>query len=1455
MVVVTLLGTAAYFLTRPALAIANGDGMTIYGEGTVVTPRSRAWTNATNTFAGEANLPSTTNPTHMVAMKSSPKRQEIIAAVQSTASTSSLNVMHYNGTSWTSDWQFSVGSSNATIRFDVAYDQVTGKGIVVYSGNVATTNELRYRTWDGTAWSAENSYNALRTSNVISYVRAETRPGTDEVAVIWGDDTNDDLSANYFDMSSGTWSGEPGAALSTNLARMGTGTNLNSRPADLAFEQSSGDLLVCWSEETLTDLKCATRTAGTGGSWGAAQTYTSFATTPLDMQMAAEPGTDYIALNSADDGTQSVEAGIWDGSTWGNVTNYDTTLGGDIASSTTNVGVTWLQSGGQSRVVATYDDNDTGISWNVFDKGAGSWSVQADITTSPTPTSNSFAQVVRRNPYNNAEAMVLVHDSGSDLFAKKVTFNGSTFSWSSVEPGGVALETTMTTSSGRGWAVDYAYYNNDNSQVIDNTAAETGTYHDASSPGTVFISDQVGYVFYRNRTGECSYSKTTDGGTTWGAAVTISPLQCLHISVWYDRWTPGDTTGTNIHIIVADSTVDDIRYNSLDTSTDTLVAGGTAVAVSSAPGPAKTNDLTSHDNYPSITKATNGTIYAGVFDSDAAGQQSYILKCSTTCSSAANWSDTAAPMDEGTSTQAKNNGLTLQPLPNGDVMMVITDVALNDVRSIVYTNASSSWAGAWTTVDSDGGFHPNWAGIGVSAVVDKKTNDIYIAYTADASPGLGGGDDDFRSAIYSSGSWTQKSDLITNDPTRGLVTPAMVFNENNADIYVMYHVETTAGTASTGQIYWKKSTDGMNSWSSEQGPINWTSGDFWGTRANMMSTGRVHTIWTEGVATTAEPRTLYGTTVATLTPPTYTQSAYRFFNNTSTTDVGTALANQNTSAVLPTGGAAFRLRTLLHTAGDGARAGLEDFKLQYAGKGSGTCAAPSGGTPSSYTDVTTSTLLAYKNNTPADGANLTSNANDPGHSGHTVDTQTYEEANPFTNTTAKINGGEDGEWDFALMDNGAPAATSYCFRVVKNDGTALTSYSQYPEVSTVQNQAPNDPSSLAQKKTDNTTLNTGDWTNEASVKFTTTASDPDSSDTLQLCVEKKPLGTGFDSTAAAETCGSGVSYSGTPVALSATLGSHTDDQYHWQARIKDAGGAYSNWVSYGSNLESVRDYGVDTTPPTGGTVYDGTNTGVDAAFNDNSLSSLSANWSGFNTNLSGLQRYEYSIGTSIGGTDVRNWTNNTTNTSVTATGLTLQTTKTYYVNVRAVDAAGNVQSAVSSDGQLVLPSLSFGISSNSLTFANLNATNSYTDTKDTTVSTSTNAYGGYVVRAFATDFLRASALSTIPDFNGGTYALPDSWQSGDTGFGYTSSDSDIQGVNKFQNSPCQGGSALTPPGCYAPFSQSKPGDIVADHTLNVTGSPISNEQFTITYRVTAPSGQTAAKNYATTVVYSVTPIY
>jgi hypothetical protein len=129
-------------------------------------------------------------------------------------------------------------------------------------------------------------------------------------------------------------------------------------------------------------------------------------------------------------------------------------------------------------------------------------------------------------------------------------------------------------------------------------------------------------------------------------------------------------------------------------------------------------------------------------------------------------------------------------------------------------------------------------------------------------------------------------------------------------------------------------------------------------------------------------------------------------------------------------------------------------------------------------------------------------------------------------------------------------------------------------------------------------------------------------------------------------------------------------------------------VDVAGNISSEATYtwAVDTTAPTGGTVRDGL--GADIAFQP-STTKISANWSGFTDGSgTGIAGYQWAIGTTPGGTDVQAYTSVGPATSATNSALALTNGTTYYVSVQAVDQAGNVSVAATSDGvKVIVPAL------------------------------------------------------------------------------------------------------------------------------------------------------------------------
>ena len=132
----------------------------------------------------------------------------------------------------------------------------------------------------------------------------------------------------------------------------------------------------------------------------------------------------------------------------------------------------------------------------------------------------------------------------------------------------------------------------------------------------------------------------------------------------------------------------------------------------------------------------------------------------------------------------------------------------------------------------------------------------------------------------------------------------------------------------------------------------------------------------------------------------------------------------------------------------------------------------------------------------------------------------------------------------------------------------------------------------------------------------------------------------------------------------------------------------------------------------------------------------------------------------------------------------------------------------------------------------LGAGDSYTNSQPLTLTTSTNAYNGYNIYAYETGPMTAGS-NTIANYSAPS-SSPTTWSG--TGFGYT-----VSG-----GAAASGFSSGTK---YAHFGTQSSPDMPVSHTTQVTGSPITNEQETVTAKVVGLA-TTPAGTYTTSIVWS-----
>ena len=367
------------------------------------------------------------------------------------------------------------------------------------------------------------------------------------------------------------------------------------------------------------------------------------------------------------------------------------------------------------------------------------------------------------------------------------------------------------------------------------------------TPSVVFVSDTVGYAFYVDRGGRCTYSKTTDGGTSWGGAVNITmQTDCMGVDVWYDQWTPGDA-GTSIHILFADNSADDLWYRRLDTNpvaeTEAFAFGEVRTS-SPTIGPNLSNSIATLNRF-SITKATDGKVYIGMADGPVTGPHLYfILRCAGNCDANNSWTEAGPnPLDN------TEDDLRLLPLPGGKILLINWDISVgaNAIRSKVWDGAA--WDANWTPIGNAiyiSTYRSVWG-----ATVNKNTNDISLVWNSRA--GSSGVASNFKTARYNSATstWMPATDVATGDYG---FSCDIAIDETSGRVYVARIDWTPAGN----NILVKYSEDDMASWSADT-KVNVSTLNHQSLSLNMMSPFRLFADW---YTNTSGFDTLMGTTIS-----------------------------------------------------------------------------------------------------------------------------------------------------------------------------------------------------------------------------------------------------------------------------------------------------------------------------------------------------------------------------------------------------------------------------------------------------------------------------------------------------------------------------------------------------------------------------------------------------------------
>ncbi len=633
---------------------------------------------------------------------------------------------------------------------------------------------------------------------------------------------------------------------------------------------TNGNLYINIDDANGTFIRTCTSTCSIGSNWTAAGTPPQGNANTASILMPLSGGS-VMLVNRSTGGV--VRSSIWNGASWSAFTNIDTSA---VVNTTYDVGMSLTLSTSTNDIYMSYiaDNNDFITSDHDLRTAlynGSSWSTStAAILTDTSGRGLHQVTMSRDASTGDIYAVYAVRTDITNAASANVYYARSTDNMTSWE----SEVGPVNTVPGNLYGIDtnpmfysrlfVAWFNNlaldvigdsilptptDTLVALEPTPQTTASGHTIAGAATVFVTDQIGYRFLRfgaaPDSGKCVYRKTLDGGLHWSSQVVVdAQTDCSGLAVWYDKWTPGDT-GSYIHIATYDIGNDDIFYNRLDTANDSLL-----LTTSTTTMPATASVLAVGTNYVAITKATDGKVYVNIDDANG----TFLLSCAATCDNSNNWAAV------GTAPQGNADSWSIMaPLSGGNVMLINRSTT-NQIRSSIWNG--SIWS-SFNTIDA-AAVRNTVYDVGMSATIDISTNDIYLAYATD-NDNFTTADHDIKTAKYTGGAWSAMTNIITNDPARGVLQVAIGRDQNNGDIYTAYSIRSQISTTTSANVFYSRSTNGMTSWEAEEGPIGRVEGDYYGLDMNPMSYERLYVSWFDNVTTV---RDIYGNTLADIGPDT-----------------------------------------------------------------------------------------------------------------------------------------------------------------------------------------------------------------------------------------------------------------------------------------------------------------------------------------------------------------------------------------------------------------------------------------------------------------------------------------------------------------------------------------------------------------------------------------------------------
>lgn len=451
---VVLGAVLLFFKSASATFLGNGGDIS-WGDTTLGRVRMSAYSFGSPGTFGTSFRPGTApsaSAIQFTVTKAAPTRNEKLTGYQ--LNNGRLYIADCTGTCsatanlTASMWSWStptiVPTNTVTRAFDIAYEQESGRAMVVYAGN--TTGELYYCIWDGSSWGPVSSCAPTNGVNNIPLTDGTTSlTGTPEWVrlVPQGEQFTDyrsnnmllavqDTNRNIFVISwnGSSWNTSDSKVLTTTGgAQVATSqqTAVDSPAFDVGYETDSGMEMAVYANGTALNYSTST-----GSGWSSATTIQTLASAAQWIQVASDPQSNRMSMIAAFGSTATVGSTatahpyIWksDGTTASWTTSLTTlTMAQDAGQ---NVSTAWEKSHPVSGTPTPQAFFGASANANTTQPDAATWTQSGGLTTwtALTTASNDIIVSNALNASPNSDIITMTHaDRDGRMHAR--TYSGS----------------------------------------------------------------------------------------------------------------------------------------------------------------------------------------------------------------------------------------------------------------------------------------------------------------------------------------------------------------------------------------------------------------------------------------------------------------------------------------------------------------------------------------------------------------------------------------------------------------------------------------------------------------------------------------------------------------------------------------------------------------------------------------------------------------------------------------------------------------------------------------------------------------------------------------------------------------------------------------------------------------------------------------------------------------------